>query len=198
MKHIVALACSPTKAGNSDTLLDEFIAGIKSTKANIKIDKVYLCDVPAHSYDHPHKTVNETEEPEFFALCEKVQKADALIIATPTFNFNVPSRLKNFIDRIGYFALDYKTINAVGQPTGQLGKFKIFTIVTGGTPAFHRRFLFFLYPGFWLWAIFGYYGCWNYRTAYAGPLMFSNPAKNQPKLLAKFKRFGAKFAKKVS
>ena len=197
MKTIIALASSPNKGGNSDTLLDEFIAGIKESHQKLTVEKLYVCDIPSHFFDHGHKAVDQQEEPEFFELCEKVRQADGLVIATPTFNFNVPSKLKNFIDRIGYFALDYQKINRLGQPTGQLTKLRTFTIVTGGTPNLHRYFLFFLFPGFWLRAIMAYYGCLKYQTRYAGGLTFRNPAKAKPALLAQFKRLGRNFAEKI-
>lgn len=194
MKKIVALACSPNKEGNSDTLLDSFLKGLSPKK--FEVEKVYVHEVPSHFFDHTHKVPDTKTEPELAKLCEKIQAADGLVLATPTYNFGVPAGLKNLIDRIGYFALDYQNINMVGQPTGQLGKLKVFSIVTGGTPTLARRFLFFCFPGFWLWIIFGYYGCWNHKTAYAGPLTFRDPAKNKPQLLKKFTQFGKTFAKK--
>lgn len=198
MKKIIAIAASPNKGGNSDTLLEAFIKGAKSASKEISFEKIYICDIPMHFFDHPHKTVDEKEEPELFKLTQKMQKADGYIIATPTYNFNVPSQLKNLIDRIGFFSLNYQKMNMVGQPTGLLGNLRNFYIVTGGTPSHLRRCLFCLFPGFWLKAVFMYYGCFTHSSAYAGGLTFRSPAKEKPKLLKKFEKFGEKYAKKFS
>ena len=195
MKKIIAIATSPNKDGNSETLLDSFLSGID---AQISVKKVRLHDIDFADFSHEFsKEPDKNIEPEFRELCDEIRKADGIIIAAPTYNFSVPSKLKNLIDRIGYFALDYKKMNIVKQPTGLLGDKKIFTIITGGTPNLFRYFLFFLFPGFWMRAVFAYYGCFSYSTRYAGELTYSNPAKNKPKLLAKFKKLGARFSKKI-
>lgn len=193
---IVLLAGSPNKAGNSDTLLEAFRKGIESVPNTEIVSKTYLYDLPMQDYCHDCKVPQKTEEA-FAAVAESLLSADGLVLATPTYNFNVPAPMKNFIDRIGYVALDYKKINRVGQPTGQLGHLRVQTIVTGGTPNYLRWMLFYLFPGFWLRAVMAYYGTFRYSTAYGGKLTYSTPAKNNPQLLKKYEKMGAKWARKI-
>lgn len=194
-KILIALAASPNKGGNSDTLLDSFLEGVKAECSDVEIKKTYLYDLECAPFAHKTKMPLDTEA-EFAAICESLATASGLIIATPTFNFNVPGPLKNFIDRIGFMALDYSTLNKVGQPTGKLGHLRTFFVVTGGTPNLARKFLFVLFPGFWLSIASKYYYAKSGGAMYAGNLTFAHPAKDQPKLLNQAKKQGQKYARK--
>ena len=73
---IVALACSPNRNGNSDTLLDAFISGIEEENKDILVEKFYVHEIPASFYDYKHsKKINEEEEPELATVCNKIEKA---------------------------------------------------------------------------------------------------------------------------
>ncbi len=194
-KTIMALAGSPNKGGNSDSLMESFLEGVKEVHPDVQVEKTYIYDLDCAPFEHKTKVPLESEI-ELAALGEKLKSASGLIIATPTFNFNVPGPLKNFIDRIGYMALDYKNINKLGQPTGQLGHLRTFFIVTGGTPNFYRRMLFFVFPPFWLSVAFKYYYAKSGGALYEGKLTFRNPVKEQPKVLARAKKRGIKYAQK--
>ena len=60
---------------------------------------------------------------------EQIKHADALVIATPIWNFSVPGHLKNLIDRMGSFALD--TTHSVGILNGK----PAYLIITAGMPS---------------------------------------------------------------
>ena len=196
-KTIIAIMASPNKAGNSNDLLNAFVSGIDEREVITK--KVFLNEISFEDYSYKFsKEPDKKIELEFYNLCQEIKNADGIVIAAPTYNFSVPAKLKNLIDRIGYFSLDYKKLNKMGQPTGLLGDKKAFVIVTGGTPNWIRRMMFFIFPGFWLRIVFAYYGCFNYKTKYAGELSYSNPAKNNPKLLVKFKKLGEQFSKELA
>ena len=195
-KTLIALAASPNKSGNSDTLLEAFLEGVIEVTPKIKVEKVYLYDLDCAPMEHKTKNPLDTET-RFEALGDSLKGSAGLVIATsqPS-NFSVPGVLKNFVDRIGYMTLDYRTPNKIGQPTGQLGHLRTFFIVTGGTPNMARRLLFFLFPGLWLSVIFKYYYAKLGGSLYAGGLTFTNPAKDRPKLLARAKKRGMRYAKK--
>ena len=57
-----------------------------------------------------------------------VENASGLVIATPVWNFGVPAHLKNFIDRMGSFALDET------RSRGTLNGKPFYIIFTGGAP----------------------------------------------------------------
>lgn len=196
MKKVLALACSPERGGNSDTLLDAFLSGVTHTQ-KISVEKIYLHATPIAPYSYKKKFPDVNEEPEFVALTEKLAEADALVIATPTYNFGVPAPLKNFIDRIGFMSLDYKKKNIFRQPTGLLGHLRVFCIVTGGTPNILEKLLFVVFPRFILWVEFLYYWAWKTAGKYAGSLSYSNPAKKRLDLLTKYEKYGQRFAKKI-
>lgn len=193
-KRIIAISASPSKGRNSDTMLDYFISGISDfANQRILIEKVYLIDIPMDDYRYENKSGAGENEKELANLIEKIKNYDAIVISTPTYNFSVPARLKNLIDRIRPIALDLEKTNWLGQPIGQLKNKPMFFLVSGGTPNFVRFFLSFLFPGFWLKAVFGYYGTIRTKYIYCG----DKEIFKKPKKLKKFYRLGRLFAKKI-
>jgi FMN-dependent NADH-azoreductase len=166
---VIALSCSPSKKRNSDAMLDAFIEGMKKTSGNqLEIKKVYLANIPMNPYTYENRLGPEPHEEAFKILTDATQEASGLVIATPTYNFSVPTGLKNFIDRIRFFALDFEKTNKLGQPTGQLKKLKLFFLVSGGTPTWAQKILFFAFPPFWLRGVFLYYGAHSAGAYYSG------------------------------
>lgn len=64
-----------------------------------------------------------------------IEAADAVVIASPVWNFGVPAHLKNLIDRMGSFALD--ETHSIGTLSGK----PFYLIFTGGMPRTAWRFL---------------------------------------------------------
>lgn len=201
-KTIVALACSPSKGWNSDTMLDQFMEGIREIRNEdgseaISIEKIYLYDIDFALYDFDHKQPDPETEQGFIELVEKIKKANGLVVATPTHNFGASAKLKNFIDRIGYFALDYKQLNRMHQPTGQLGYLNTYSLVSGGAPNHVQKLLAFAYPGFWLNLVWRYYGARCRGHVYGGKLKAENRAQYDHKLMQKCRLGGIKFAQTI-
>ena len=173
---IIALSCSPSKGRNSDTMLDNFMLGVKEIPG-IEIEKIYLCDIPIDFYTFENSTGPGKNEKEFAVLIDKIQKADGLVIATPTYNFAVPGQLKNFIDRIRPIALDLNEKNRLNQPKGKLGHLRTYFLVSGGTPNWAEKILFFTFPPFWLRNVFLYFGARVMGATYTGDVhSFQNHA----------------------
>lgn len=192
-KHIIALSGSPSKGRNSDSMLDAFIEGIKKYSKDIKITKKYVVDIPIETYRFENGQGPMEYEEDFRILTEDIKNADGLVIATPTYNFGVPSELKNFIDRIRCIALDLKQKNKLGQPTGKMTHLSTYFLVTGGTPRWAQKILFFAFPPFWLRSVFLYYGAKCFGAYYSGDVRtFENK-----KILNNCKKFGYRYAKKV-
>lgn len=190
---ILALSCSPSRGRNSDTMLDNFILGMREIK-NIEIEKIYLEDISINSYKYENRNGPEENEVEFGKLCQKISKEiSGLVIATPTYNFSVPAHLKNFIDRSRYFALDLSSRNKLGQPVGKLGHLKTYFLVSGGTPNWAEKILFFTFPAFWLRGIFLYFGAKVMGAMYSGDI---ETFKNK-KILQKCFKNGKKYANKI-
>lgn len=193
MKKIIAISASPSKNRNSDSMLDSFITGFKE-KANDKtsIEKIYLKDIEFEYYSYENSLGPKEDEKGLKELFDKFNEADGIVIATPTYNFSVPAKLKNLIDRLDPIVLDNENKNILGQPKGKMGNKRMFFLVSGGTPAWARFFIFFLFPGFWLKTIFAYFGTMKTKSFYSGDVdIYKKPHK-----LKKFEKLGGKFAKK--
>ncbi len=189
---IIALACSPSRGRNSDSMLDAFIEGVR-THSNIDIEKIYIEDITIDTYMFTNRLGPQEHETDFKNLTDKIKSAQGLVIATPTYNFSVPAHLKNLIDRLRFFALDMDNTNRIGQPMGGLTYLKTYFLVSGGTPKWAQRLLFFAFPPFWLRAVFLYYGSQCYGGYYSGDVAtFQNK-----KVLALCKRIGARYGKKI-
>ena len=167
MKKVIALSCSPSQGRNSDSMLDAFLKGV-SVIDTVEVEKIYLSDVHIEHLTHGNKKAPLPQEGDFAELAEKIQSADGLVIATPTYNFSVPAHLKNFVDRAYFFALDPEKKNMLKQPRGKLGYLRMYALVSGGTPVWIQKMLFFLYPPFWLRCVFAYYDVSKYSSYYSG------------------------------
>jgi multimeric flavodoxin WrbA len=189
----IALSTSPSRGRNSDSMLDAFLKGMRKVDG-VDVEKIYLEDVPINYYRFENKDGPEEGEEEFKKLTEKIQNSTGLVIATPTYNFSVPAHLKNFIDRIRFFALDFNKCTNLGQPAGQLNYLKTYFLVSGGTPLWAQKILFFAFPPFWLRGVFLYMGAEVMGGYYSGDIKtFENK-----KILAKCEKRGEKYAKQLA
>lgn len=190
--QVIALSCSPSRGYNSDSMLDSFVEGFKA-KSQKTVEKIYLSDIPIDDYCFDNKNGPKEHEVAFKELCNKVQTAEALIIATPTYNFSVPARLKNFIDRIRFFALDFNNKSRLGQPSGKMAHLRVYFLVSGGTPLWAQKLLFFAFPPFWLRGVFLYMGSHCLGAMYSGNVK----TFETPSILQKCKKRGIKFAHRL-
>lgn len=193
MKTIIALSCSPSRGRNSDSMLDAFIEGMSKNK-NLRIEKIYLSDIPIEYYSYENSTGPLPHEERFKELAEKIRNADGLVIATPTYNFSVPAHLKNFIDRARFFALDMTKRNKINQPVGRLNHLGTYFLVSGGTPRWAEHILFFAFPAFWLRGVFLYFGARVFGAYYTGDVQ----AFRNQRILNLCKSKGERYAKQIA
>lgn len=190
---IIALSCSPSRGRNSDSMLDAFIRGAQGVPG-ITVQKVYLSDVPIDTYTFENSVGPQPHETAFAQLAAQIQAAQGLVIATPTYNFSVPAHLKNFIDRMRFFALDMGKRNQFNQPVGKLGFLRTYFLVSGGTPRWAQKFLFFAFPPFWLRGVFLYCGAHVLGAYYTGNVAAFKDARE----LATCEKRGKQFARRVA
>lgn len=196
-KRILALACSPSKGFNSDTMLDSFIMGMREFD-DVEIKKLYLIDQKINHYTFFNKIPNLKDDKDLMMIVKEINKADGLVIATPCFNFNVPATLKNLLDRLSFMALDYKKLNWCKEPTGKLTYLKNFYLVSCGSPSWMvNLFLWPFFPLIWLKIVFNYYGAKNIGGFYGAGLNTNNLAKDNAVLLKKCENAGRRYAKKL-
>lgn len=187
---VIALSASPSRGRNSDTMLDHFIEGMRGVEG-VEVEKIYLGDVPIDYYSFENSKGPGLHEDKFAQLVEKIKSSKGLVIATPTYNFSVPAHLKNFIDRIRFIALDLGEKNRLGQPKGKLGYLSTYFLVSGGTPVWAEKILFFAFPPFWLRGVFLYFGAKAMGAIYTGDIRsFENHF-----IHAKCEKAGKKYAK---
>lgn len=192
MKKIITLSCSPSRGRNSDTMLNAFISGIKTTES-LEIEKIYLHDISIENYSYENSKGPLPTETDFAKLVEKITNSDGLVIATPTYNFSVPAHLKNFIDRSRFFALDMEKRNGLGQPVGRLSYLGTYFLVSGGTPRWAEHILFFTFPAFWLRGVFLYFGAKVFGAYYTGDVQ----AFRNKKLLKLCEKKGQRFGQQI-
>ncbi len=125
---ITVLVAGTNEPSNSNVLADSFVEGLKQFEG-MEVTKHRLKDE-----DMKHFTLDfydpDTNQGESLAkLQSSIEESDGFVISTPIWNFGVPAHLKNFIDRMGSFALDET------RSRGTLGGKPFYLIFTGGAPA---------------------------------------------------------------
>ena len=102
--NVIALSASPHKGGNSETLLDQVISGLKDGKASVEKIRTHELDVAPCSGCRACETEGKcciTDD--FQRLHDKLIVCDGVVFASPLFFMNVPARGKAVIDRCQVF-----------------------------------------------------------------------------------------------
>ena len=126
--HILLFVAGTNIPSNSDYLADRFIEGMKEVP-NTSVTKIRLKDVIIEHFDLRFYDASTDQGEGFKAVERQIRESDAVVIASPIWNFSIPAHLKNLIDRMGSFGLDAETHS--------LGTFKgkpFYLIFTGGSP----------------------------------------------------------------
>ncbi|MCW3491307.1 flavodoxin family protein [Dethiobacter alkaliphilus] len=97
---VLGFAGSPRRGGNSETLLDEALAGAKEAGADV--EKVVLSELdftPCISCGACEESGDCVFDDDMQALYDKIGAADALIFASPIYFYAVSAWAKGAIDR---------------------------------------------------------------------------------------------------
>ena len=97
---VVGFVGSPRKGGNTDTLVEQVLAG--AADAGYETEKVYLVDYDLTPIDPVYgEEANWTDPRQDVAdqLVDKIVAADVVILGSPVYWFSVSGLLKLFIDR---------------------------------------------------------------------------------------------------
>ena len=100
MKKVLILSASPRKMGNSDILCQQFKKGAE--EAGHSVEQIYLYDKKigfCRACYACFKTGKCALQDDMTELLEKIQSADILVVATPTYFMTMNGMLKNTIDR---------------------------------------------------------------------------------------------------
>lgn len=100
-KNILTIVSSPRKGGNSEILVDEFIAGAK--EAGHMVKKVCLRDKkisPCLACEACLKNGGTCVQKDDMAeILEQLVAADVIVLSTPVYYYSVSAQLKMMIDR---------------------------------------------------------------------------------------------------
>ncbi|MEN6395344.1 MAG: flavodoxin family protein [Methanoregula sp.] len=100
---VLGISGSPRRHGNTETLLDSFLEGAKSTGATV--EKVVLRDLdysPCRGCNACHKTGECVVKDDAPALYDRILRTDCIAIASPIYSMGITAQLKGFIDRAQY------------------------------------------------------------------------------------------------
>ena len=100
---VLGISGSPHRHGNTETLLDSFLAGAKTAGASV--EKVVLKDldyVPCQGCNACHKTGECIVQDDAITLFDKILEMDAIAVASPIYSMGITAELKGLIDRGQY------------------------------------------------------------------------------------------------
>lgn len=97
--NILVLFGSPKKQGHTKRLLDAFFSACPET---VNVQTVYLYDVnPKACIDcNACKKQEKCVYDDLDSIFQQIQDANLIIVATPVYNYSLPSPLKAFFDRL--------------------------------------------------------------------------------------------------
>lgn len=133
--RILAIAGSPRRGGNTDTLLEQACAGARSMGA--EIEQVVLSRLkiaPCMACNRCFETGRCAVNDDYQQLYDKILGADGIILASPVFFMNVSGWTKAFIDRFQcLWALRYVLKQPIPLPPSGKTRRAIF-LSTAGSP----------------------------------------------------------------
>ena len=98
--QVVGLAGSPRRGGNTETLLDRFLAGAAS--AGARVQKVFVAGLKIAgcvACDGCWQDGRCVVQDDFQQVHERLLRADVIAVAAPLFFWGLPAQMKALIDR---------------------------------------------------------------------------------------------------
>jgi len=132
---ILAIAGSPRRGGNSDTLLEQAIVGAQSAGADVELVTLSRLKIaPCIACDRCFESGRCAVKDDYPAICEKTLAADGVMLAAPVTFTNIGGWAKAFIDRFQcLWALKYVLKQPVPPPPSGQKRRGIF-LCTAGSP----------------------------------------------------------------
>lgn len=100
MKKVIILSASPRKGGNSDTLCDQFMLGVKEAghqveKIHVHQKKIGYC-MACYGCKKTGKCIQKDD---MDGILDKMIQADVIVLSTPVYFYSMDGQLKTLIDR---------------------------------------------------------------------------------------------------
>ncbi len=106
-KTILGIVGSPRRGANTETLVDEVIAGAVehgATSAKVILDELAIG--PCHACNHCQKNGRCIQDDDMIDIIELMEKSDVWILGTPIYWWGPSAQFKTFIDR--WYGLDQR------------------------------------------------------------------------------------------
>lgn len=100
-KKVLVIGGSPRENGNSDLLCDEFIRGAE--ESGNRVEKISLREKEVHPCKACYacfQTGECVQKDDMGDILQKVEEADVLVLASPTYFLTMSGQMKVFIDRL--------------------------------------------------------------------------------------------------
>ncbi len=111
-KRVLVFKGSPREKGNSSMLAEKAAEGASAAGAEVESFSLHVMDIrPCDACDTCHETGVCVLKDDMQLLYPKLQKADAIVIASPIYWFTMSAQTKLFIDR--WYALETSQGNAL-------------------------------------------------------------------------------------
>lgn len=193
MTNIVVIVGGTNEPSNSNVMADAFIEGMQRIDG-VTVRKFRLKDMRIEHFTLQYYHPGFKSDDDFPQAEHALRDASAVVFSTPVWNFSVPAHLKNFIDRMGAFALDEAT-----HSKGQLKRRPFALLYTGGAPMIAWKALMYLTTLHMTEAIKYYGGTVIYRhfepKSLPGRGQFGLVVDKRPASLELMHQKGAAFAK---
>lgn len=100
MKSVLVLSSSPRKNGNSDILCHQFMKGAQDAGHKTELISLYdknteFCRACYTCFETGRCVIKDDME----SILDKMQQADVIVVATPTYFYAMNGKLKTVIDR---------------------------------------------------------------------------------------------------
>jgi multimeric flavodoxin WrbA len=120
---VLGIVCSPRKAGNTEILICETLAGAKESGADIELIRISDMNIAAcDGCETCHQSGECRIKDDMQKIYKKLLAADGIILGSPVYFWSVSSQAKTFMDRT--YALRYpyhKLKNKVGGAIAAAG-----------------------------------------------------------------------------
>ena len=120
---VLGIVCSPRKAGNTEILVREALAGAKESGAEVELLRISDMNIAAcDGCETCHQSGECRIKDDMQKVYEKILAADGIILGSPVYFWSVSGQAKTFMDRT--YALRYpyhKLKNKVGGAIAAAG-----------------------------------------------------------------------------
>jgi multimeric flavodoxin WrbA len=130
---VLGISGSPHRHGNTETLLDAFLAGAE--RAGGEVEKVVLRDLnytACRGCNACHKTGACIVKDDLTILFEKILAADVLALASPIYSMGITADLKGLIDRAQFLWAQKFVIKSLYFSTDHIKRHKGVFVSTAG------------------------------------------------------------------